>query len=59
MENLIETIEKFLAYSAGKGTAGDVQYMLYAVIALAIYTLLFFWYVAQMKKRNQAYEEAK
>lgn len=52
-------IEKFLAYFAGKGTAGDVQYMLYAVIALAIYTLLFFWYVAQMKKRNQAYEEAK
>lgn len=52
-------IEKFLAYFAGKGTAGDVQYMLYAVIALAIYTFLFFWYVAQMKKRNQAYEEAK
>ncbi|EMC07299.1 PTS galactitol transporter subunit IIC [Streptococcus mutans] len=52
-------IEKFLAYFAGKGTAGDMQYMLYAVIALAIYTLLFFWYVAQMKKRNQAYEEAK
>lgn len=52
-------VEKFLAYFAGKGTAGDVQYMLYAVIALAIYTLLFFWYVAQMKKRNQAYEEAK
>lgn len=52
-------IEKFLAYFAGKGTAGDVQYMLYAVIALAIYTLLFFWYVAQMKKRNQAYEEPK
>ncbi|MCB5034462.1 PTS glucitol transporter subunit IIA [Streptococcus mutans] len=52
-------IEKFLAYFAGKGTAGDVQYMLYAVIALAVYTLLFFWYVAQMKKRNQAYEEAK
>lgn len=45
-------IEKFLAYFAGKGTAGDVQYMLYAVIALAVYTLLFFWYVAQMKKRN-------
>lgn len=52
-------IEKFLAYFAGKGTASDVQYMLYAVIALAIYTLLFFWYVAQMKKRNQAYEEPK
>ncbi|BAL68960.1 putative PTS family fructose/mannitol porter component IIC [Streptococcus mutans LJ23] len=52
-------IEKFLAYFAGKGTAGDVQYMLYAMIALAIYTFLFFWYVAQMKKRNQAYEEAK
>lgn len=52
-------IEKFLAYFAGKGTAGDVQYMLYAVIALAVYTLLFFWYVAQMKKRNQDYEEAK
>lgn len=52
-------IEKFLAYFAGKGTAGDVQYMLCAVIALAIYTLLFFWYVAQMKKRNQAYEEPK
>ncbi|MCB4950680.1 PTS glucitol transporter subunit IIA [Streptococcus mutans] len=52
-------IEKFLAYFAGKGTAGDVQYMLYAVIALAVYTLLFFWYVAQMKKRNQAYEEPK
>ena len=52
-------IEKFLAFFVGKASTGDLTYVLYAVIALVVYTLLFFWYKGEMKKRNQAYQEAK
>ncbi|WP_019775282.1 PTS galactitol transporter subunit IIC [Streptococcus sobrinus] len=52
-------VEKFLAYFVGKASEGNMTFLLYAVLALAVYTLLFFWYVAQMKKRNLAYKEAK
>lgn len=52
-------VEKFLAYFVGKASEGNMTFLLYAVLALVVYTLLFFWYVAQMKKRNLAYKEAK
>ncbi|HFI0361602.1 TPA: PTS galactitol transporter subunit IIC [Streptococcus suis] len=52
-------IEKFLAFFVGKASTGDLTYVLYAAIALVVYTLLFFWYKGEMKKRNQAYQEAK
>lgn len=52
-------IEKFLAFFVGKASTGNLTYVLYAAIALVVYTLLFFWYKGEMKKRNQAYKEAK
>lgn len=52
-------IEKFLALFVGKASTGDATYIMYAVVGLAIYTGLFFWYMGEMKKRNQAYQDAK
>lgn len=52
-------IEKFLALFVGKASTGDATYIMYAVVGLAIYTALFFWYMVEMKKRNQAYQDAK
>lgn len=50
-------IEKFLAFFVGKASTGDLTYVLYAAITLVVYTLLFFWYRGEMKKRNQVYQE--
>lgn len=48
-------VEKFLAFFVGKGAAGDVSMIIAAVIAIAIYLLLFVWYRNQMIKRNVEY----
>lgn len=50
-------VEKFLAYLIGHATAGDVQFILWSIVALAAYTLIFIWYRHEMIKRN--YEYAK
>lgn len=52
-------VEKFLAYFVGKASEGNMTFLLYTLLALAAYTLLFFWYVGQMKKRNKVYKESK
>lgn len=52
-------IEKFLAYLVGKATSEAGIYILYALLAVAVYILLFVWYASQMKKRNAAYAAAK
>ncbi|MDO4680573.1 MAG: PTS transporter subunit IIC [Aerococcus sp.] len=48
-------IEKFVAYFVGKANGEGGQFILYAVIALAVYLVLFIWYAQQMKKRNAEY----
>lgn len=49
-------IEKFLGILVGQAANGfELMPVLYALGALAAYSLLFFWYVKQMKKRNAEY----
>lgn len=48
-------IEQFLAYAVGKSSTGEIKFILYAVIGLAAYCLVFWWYARQMKKRNAIY----
>ncbi|WP_412989804.1 PTS galactitol transporter subunit IIC [Pediococcus siamensis] len=48
-------IEQFLAYAVGKSSTGEIKFVLYAVIGLAAYCLVFWWYARQMKKRNAIY----
>lgn len=50
-------IEKFLAFLIGDASTGNLQYIIYAALAMAAYTALFFWYRHEMIKRN--YEYAK
>ncbi|RPA60672.1 PTS glucitol transporter subunit IIA [Aerococcus agrisoli] len=52
-------IEKFLAYFVGRASQGDLEMILYAVIALALYLALFIWYAKEMKKRNAEYAAKK
>jgi PTS system galactitol-specific IIC component len=52
-------IEKFLAFFVGNAAKGDIQYIMYAAIALIVYFGLFVWYAKQMKKRNAIYAAAK
>lgn len=52
-------IEKFLGYLVGNASQGQIQFVLYAAIALIAYLLIFIWYARQMKKRNAAYLAAK
>ncbi|MBJ6745655.1 PTS glucitol transporter subunit IIA [Streptococcus sp. 121] len=52
-------IEKFLAFFLGKAAAGEGTFMILAIGSLVVYTLLFFWYRGEMKKRNQVYLEAE
>lgn len=48
-------VEKFLAYFVGKAAAGDAAMIVYAVVAIAVYLVLFMWYRNQMIKRNIEY----
>ena len=52
-------VEKFLAFFVGNATQGDMQYILYAAIALVVYLGLYIWYARQMKKRNALYAAEK
>lgn len=52
-------IEKFLGYLVGNASQGQIEFIIYAILALAVYLLLFIWYAKQMKKRNAEYAEAK
>ncbi|WP_129044462.1 PTS galactitol transporter subunit IIC [Companilactobacillus metriopterae] len=51
-------IEKFLAYLVGNASKGQIEFIIYAILALAAYLLVFMWYAHEMKKRNIAYKEA-
>lgn len=48
-------IEKFLAYLIGNASQGQIEFVLYATIAVVVYLVLFVWYAKQMKKRNALY----
>ncbi|MGY0835930.1 PTS galactitol transporter subunit IIC [Aerococcus urinaeequi] len=48
-------IEKFVAYFVGQASQGDIEMMIYAALAIALYLILFIWYAKQMKKRNAEY----
>ncbi|MGY3725585.1 PTS system IIC component, Gat family [Granulicatella balaenopterae] len=50
-------IEKMLGYLVGNASQGDIKFVIYALLALAAYTLIFMWYAHEMKKRNQIYQE--
>lgn len=52
-------LEKVLAVLVGKATTGQIEFIIYAIIGVAVYLALFIWYAKQMKKRNAAYEQAK
>lgn len=53
-------IEKFLGILIGQAAESfELMPVLYAVGAIAIYCLLFWWYVRQMKKRNAEYAAEK
>ena len=48
-------VEKFLGYLVGNAWTKQGMYILYALGAIAVYVLLFWWYSKQMKKRNAEY----
>lgn len=50
-------LEKFLSYLVGHAVHNGGMFILYALVALAIYLLAFIWYAFEMKKRNKIYEE--
>lgn len=50
-------LEKFLSYLVGHAVNGGGMFIVYAIVALAIYLLAFIWYAFEMKKRNKIYEE--
>ncbi|MCB5936678.1 PTS glucitol transporter subunit IIA [Caldibacillus thermoamylovorans] len=52
-------IEKILAVLVGKAATGQIEFILWALIAVVVYVVLFIWYAKQMKKRNAAYEEVE
>lgn len=52
-------IEKFLGYLVGHASQGEIQMIIYMVLALVAYLLIFVWYAFEMKKRNKAYKDAK
>ena len=52
-------IEKFVAYFVGQASQGDIEMILYAALAVAIYLVLFIWYAKEMKKRNAGYAKKK
>jgi len=53
-------ITKFLAILVGQATGSlNLVPILFAVGAIVIYTLVFYWYVRQMRKRNEEYAKEK
>ncbi|GAA2917748.1 PTS galactitol transporter subunit IIC [Enterococcus pseudoavium] len=52
-------IEKFLGYLVGNASQGQIEFIIYAALALVAYLLIFIWYARQMKKRNAAYAAEK
>ncbi|GEQ38954.1 galactitol-specific PTS system IIC component [Tetragenococcus halophilus] len=52
-------IEKFLGYLVGNASQGQVEFMIYAALALIAYLLIFMWYRREMHKRNAAYAAEK
>ncbi len=43
-------VEKFLGYLVGHASQGQIEFILYAILALVAYLLIFVWYARQMKK---------
>ena len=53
-------VEKFLAILLGQaGNGFNLGPILIALAAFAVYSLLFYWYVRQMRKRNADYEASQ
>lgn len=52
-------VEKFLGYLVGHAYKDGGMFILYALGALAVYLLIFWWYAHEMKKRNAAYKAAE
>lgn len=52
-------IEKFLGYLVGNASQGQIEFVIYAVLALIAYLLIFIWYRQEMNKRNTAYANEK
>ncbi|MCZ3622214.1 PTS transporter subunit IIC [Lactobacillus mulieris] len=50
-------VEKFLGYLVGNAWKQQGMWIVYALLALAAYLLLFWWYAKEMKKRNAEYAE--
>ncbi|MDN6724122.1 MAG: PTS glucitol transporter subunit IIA, partial [Tetragenococcus halophilus] len=48
-------MEKFLGYLVGNASQGEIEFIIYAVLALIAYLLIFMWYRREMNKRNAAY----
>lgn len=52
-------IEKFLGYLVGNASQGQIEFVIYAALALVAYLLIFIWYQREMNKRNAAYAAEK
>lgn len=52
-------VEKFLGYLVGNASQGQIEFVIYAILAVVVYLLLFIWYAGQMKKRNAVYAAEK
>jgi len=52
-------MEKFLGYLVGNASQGEIEFIIYAVLALIAYLLIFMWYRREMNKRNAAYAAEK
>ena len=48
-------IEKFLGYLVGNAWKQQGMFIVYALLAIAAYVLIFWWYSLEMKKRNAEY----
>lgn len=51
-------IEKFLGYLVGNAWKHQGMFIVYAILAIAAYILIFWWYSTEMKKRNAKYAAA-
>lgn len=52
-------MEKFLGYLVGNASQGQIEFVIYAALALIAYLLIFMWYRREMNKRNAAYAAEK
>lgn len=52
-------MEKFLGYLVGNASQGEIEFIIYAVLALIAYLLIFMWYRHEMNKRNAVYAAEK